>query len=337
MNHTHSLVIGITGASGGVGRALARRLARRKGIKLGLVARGRQGLEGAKREVEEAGAEGFIVTADVADHAQTAAAIDRIEQALGPIDIWINNAMTTVFGPFLTISPEEFKRVTEVAYLGYVYGAREALKRMIPRNRGSIVQVGSSIAYRGIPLQTAYSGAKHAIQGFTEALRAELMHDGVNIHLTMVQLPAVNTPQFDWCKNTTDRAWQPVPPIFEPDLVARAIEWAAFHKKREVYVGETTYKAIWADKLIPGFVDYYLAKTGHRSQWYDGANDPHKPSNLWRPIDEDRGAQGGFSARTRKTSPQIWALTHPKTARTLLMAAAALAAGGATIALRKKA
>ncbi len=328
MHKNQSSVVAITGASGGVGRAVARRFAQKNGVRIALIARGRKGLEGARQEVEQAGAQSLIVQTDVADHDKVDQAVQRIEEKLGPIDIWINNAITTVFGPFMSITPEEYKRVTEVTYLGYVYCTHAALKRMIPRNQGTIVQVGSSIAYRGIPLQTAYSGAKHAIQGFTESLRAELMHDKTNIHLTMVQLPAVNTTQFNWCKNTTEHAWQPVPPIYEPEIMARAIEWAAYHKRREFYVGASTYKAIWADKAVPGFVDKYLGKTGYRSQFYNDTNNPDKLNNLWQPIDEDRGARGDFSSKSRKRSPQVWTMTHPFAARAMLVSAGALIAAG---------
>jgi len=244
MSKNDSQVVVITGASGGVGRAVVQRFAKRPGMNLALLARGAKGLEGARREVEKAGARALVIQADVADSDAVNAAVDQIEHELGPIDIWINVAMTTVFGTFMKVTPEEYKRVTEVSYLGYVYCTQAVLKKMIPRKRGVIVQVGSSVAYRGIPLQTAYSGAKHAIQGFTEALREEMMQEKTGIKLTMVQLPGLNTPQFTWCKNAMDKKWQPIPPIYEPDIAARAIEWAAYHPKREYYVGKATYKTI---------------------------------------------------------------------------------------------
>jgi NAD(P)-dependent dehydrogenase (short-subunit alcohol dehydrogenase family) len=322
MSRACPLVVVITGASGGVGRSVVRRFAKRRDVQLALIARGAKGLEGARREAEEAGTRAIAIQADVADANAVEAAAEAIETQLGPIDIWINVAMTTVFGPFMSVTPDEFKRVTEVTYLGYVYGTQAALKRMIPRNSGTIVQVGSSVAYRGIPLQTAYSGAKHAIQGFTEALRTELMHDKKDIHLTMVQLPAMDTPQFGWCKNTMPRKWQPVPPIYDPDMVARTIEWAAFHHDREYYATESTWKVILADKLIPGYVEHFLAEKGYDSQLYDGDNDPEKPNNLWAPIDEDRGSRGEFSSRSRKWSAQVWCLTHPWLLRGMLAAVA---------------
>jgi short-subunit dehydrogenase len=330
MTQQRSHTIVVTGASGGIGRAIIRRLAKRPEVRLALIARGPKGLEGAADEVRQAGAQALVVSADVSNAEAVELAAQKVETELGDIDIWINVAMTTVFGPFLSVTPKEYKRVTEVTYLGYVYGTQAALRRMKPRNRGTIVQVGSSVAYRGIPLQTAYSGAKHAIQGFTEALREELMYEKSNIYLTMVQLPAMNTPQFEWCKNTMDRKWQPVPPIYDPDLIARAIEWAIFHRKREFYITGSTYKAILADKAIPGFVDWYLAKNGFNSQLYNGSNDPKKTHNLWEPVDEDRGSRGPFAARSKKWSTQIWMLTHPHLVKGLLVAAGMLFGAGCT-------
>ncbi len=325
MSDKEQPVIVITGASGGVGRTTVREFAKRTGVRLALIARGRKGLEGARREAEQAGATAIVVQADVADAQAVENAARRTEEQLGPIDIWVNVAMTTVFGPFLSITPEEYKRVTDVTYLGYVNGTRAALSRMRPRKRGTIVQVGSSVAYRGIPLQTAYSGAKHAIQGFTESLREELIHEKSAVKLTMVQLPAIDTTQFKWCKNTLERKWQPVPPIYSPEVVARAIVWAAYHpRQREYYVGGTTFKAIWADKAVPGIVDRYLAKKGYGAQLYDGYNYPDKPNNLWEPIDEDLGAHGDFGSRSRKGSPQVWALTHPRATRAALVSSGAL-------------
>lgn len=326
MKATSSVIV-ITGASGGVGRETVRQFAGRPGVRLALIARGRKGLAAAVNEAEQLGAQAISIRADVADPDAVERAAQRVEDELGPIGIWVNAAMTTVFGPFMSVKPEEFKRVTEVTYLGYVYGTQSALKRMIPRNHGTIVQVGSSIAYRGIPLQSAYSGAKHAIQGFTEAVREELLHDKTRIHITMVQLPAIDTTQFGWCKNTTDRMWQPVPPIFDPEPIAKTIVWAAYHRRREVYVGGTTFKAILADKAIPGFVDKYLAKTGYKSQFYDGHHDPNAPNNLWDPIDEDRGARGTFGSRTKKRDPFIWMVTHPVLTRAIAASGAAALTG----------
>src|SRR5256714_2044050 len=239
-------IVVITGASAGVGRATVRAFAR-QGADIGLLARGHDGLEGARRDVEAEGGRALTLTADVADAEQVEAAAERVERELGPIDVWVNNAMVSVFSPVKALKADEVKRVTEVTYLGVVYGTLAALRRMLPRDRGTIVQVGSALAYRGIPLQAAYCGAKHAIQGFTESLRCELLHDKSSVRVTMVQLPAMNTPQFDWVKSRLPREPQPVPQIYEPEIAAEAIVWAASHRRRELSVGITTLLAIWID------------------------------------------------------------------------------------------
>jgi short-subunit dehydrogenase len=299
----------ITGASAGVGRAVVRRFARRS-ARIGLLARGREGLEAARKEAVAHGGRALAIPTDMADPQQVELAAAKVEEEFGPIDIWINNAMTTVFAPFLDISPEEFRRVTEVSYLGFVNGTRAALKRMLPRDQGAIVQVGSSVSYRGIPLQTAYSGAKHAIQGFSEALREELMHDSSRVRVSVVLLPAINTPQFRWCKMRRPKKWQPVPPIYQPEVAARAVEYAAFHNRREIMVGSATVKTILFDKFFPGFVDWYLAKTGFDSQQYDGASDPDRPDNLWKPVEGDFAARGPFSDRSKGHSLQLTLSMH---------------------------
>jgi len=244
-------VVVITGASAGVGRATATAFARR-GARIGLLSRGPEGLQGARADVEGAGGKSLAIPTDVADYNGVEEAAAAVEKEFGPIDTWVNNAMTTVFSPLKDITPEEFKRATEVTYLGTVYGTMAALKRMLPRNRGCIVQVGSALAYRSIPLQAPYCGAKHAIRGFTDSLRSELLHDKRRVHLTMVQMPALNTPQFNWCKTRLPRHPQPVPPIFQPEVAAEAIVWAAHHHRREVYVGSSTVEAIMANKVAPG-------------------------------------------------------------------------------------
>src|SRR5438034_1075164 len=276
-------IVVITGASAGVGRATVRAFAR-QGADIGLLARGVDGLEAARREVEAAGGRAIAIPTDVADADRVEAAADRVERELGPIDVWVNNAMVSVFSPVKEMQPEEIKRVTDVTYLGVVYGTLAALKRMLPRNRGAIVQVGSALAYRGIPLQAAYCGAKHAIQGFTESLRCELLHDHSHVHVTMVQLPAMNTPQFDWVKSRLPREPQPVPPIYAPEIAADAIVWAAAHRRRELSVGGPTAAAIWANKIASGALDRYLAKTGYDSQQTDQPADPNKPHHLWPPL-----------------------------------------------------
>lgn len=297
-------IVVITGASAGLGRATAREFGKH-GAKVGLLARGVDGLEGAKREIEALGGTALVLPTDVADANAVERAAARIEEQLGPIDIWINNAMASVFSPVKEMKPEEYKRVTEVTYLGVVYGTLAALKHMLPRNRGSIVQVGSALAYRSIPLQSAYCGAKHALAGFTDSLRCELIHDKSNIRLTMVQMPALNTPQFGWVKSRLKHKAQPVPPIFEPEVGARALYWAAHHDRRELYVGWPTVEAIVANKIAPGALDHYLARTGFDSQQTPEPEDPNRPDNLWQPVPGDHGAHGSFDARAQKASWEL--------------------------------
>jgi len=308
MNHRPEVVV-ITGASAGVGRATAQRFAR-EGAYIGLIARGVDGLEGARREVEKLGGKAVVIPVDVADADKVEAAAAQIEAELGEIDIWVNNAMTSVFAPIKEMTADEFRRVTEVTYLGYVYGTLAALKRMLPRDRGVIVQVGSALAYRGIPLQSAYCAAKHAIQGFCDSLRCELLHDNSNVKVTMLQMPAFNTPQFGWVKSRLPRKAQPVPPIFQPEVGAEAIYFAAHNPRREFYVGLPSVEAIVANKIAPGLLDRYLARTGYDSQQHDGAEDPNRPNNLWHPVPGDHGAHGAFDARANDSSPQLWTSEH---------------------------
>ncbi len=328
---TRPEVVVVTGASADVGRATARAFAQR-GAHVGLIARGEDGLEAARREVEAAGGRALVLAADVADASQVELAAAAVEEELGPIDIWVNNAMASVFSPVKELRPEEIRRVTEVTYLGTVYGTMAALRRMLPRDHGAIVQVGSALAHRAIPLQAAYCGAKHAIQGFTESLRSELLHDGSHVHLTMVQLPALNTPQFGWVKTRLPRHPQPVPPIYQPELAAEAIVWAADHNRPEVYVGAPTTLAILANKLVPGLLDRYLARTNYEAQQTDAPVDPDRPHNLWHPVPGDHGAHGSFDDRSRATSPQWWLTTH----RGWLAAGAAAVATAGVVGLRKK-
>ena len=308
-NPADSQIVVITGASAGVGRATARAFAR-LGARIGLLARGKDGLEGARSDVEEDGGEALAIPTDVACSNDVEAAVEAVEKKFGSIDVWVNNAMTTVFSPLKEITPEEFKRATEVTYLGTVYGTMAALKRMYPRNRGCIVQVGSALAYRSIPLQAPYCGAKHAIRGFTDSLRSELIHDRSNIHLTMVQMPALNTPQFSWCKTKLPRHPQPVPPIFQPEVAAEAIVWAAHHRRREVFVGAPTVQAIEANKVAPGLLDYYLAKTCYSGQQTGQPVSPDRPDNLFNPLPGDYGAHGIFDDRAHAASAQLWQTTH---------------------------
>ena len=299
-------VVVITGASAGVGRAVARGFAR-DGARLGLLARGRDGLEAARLEVVTLGGQALVLPTDVSDAAAVERAAEAVEREFGPIDIWINNAMVSVFSPVKEMKPEEYSRVTEVTYLGYVYGTLAALKRMLPRDRGVIVQVGSALAYRGIPLQSAYCGAKHAIQGFVDSLRSELIHDKSSVRVTMVQLPAINTPQFSWVKSRLPRKPQPVPPIYQPEVAAEAILFAARNDRREMYVGYPTVEAIVGDKIAPGLADKYLAKNGYDAQQTLELVEPDRRDNLWEPVPGDHGAHGTFDHRASDTSPQLWA------------------------------
>ena len=302
-------VVAITGASAGLGRAIARELARR-GADVGLIARGADGLEGARREIEAMGRRALPVQADVADARAVEAACAAIEDGLGPIDVWVNNAMASVFSPVAAMTPDEYKRVTEVTYLGYVYGTLAALARMTARDRGVIVQVGSALAYRSIPLQSAYCAAKHAIVGFTESLRCELLHDESNVAVTMVHMPALNTPQFDWVRSRLPRRPQPVPPIFQPEVGARAVAHAAEHPRREYYVGLPTVEAIVGERIAPGMLDRYLAKRGYDSQQTDEPADPSRRDDLFAPVPGDHGAHGAFDARARSRSLEAWAARH---------------------------
>lgn len=296
----------ITGASAGLGRATVREFAKH-GANIGLLARGTDGLEGALREVEAAGGRALALPTDVSDAAQVEDAAARVEETFGPIDIWVNNAMVSVFSPFKKMTAEEFRRVTEVTYLGVVYGTMAALKRMLPRDHGTIVQVGSALAFRSIPLQSAYCGAKHAIAGFTDSLRCELIHDKSQVHVTMVQMPALNTPQFSWVRNRLPNKPQPVPPIYQPEVGAEAIYYAAHHRRRTVEVGFPTVVAVQGNKIIPGLMDEYLGKTNYEAQQTDEPTDPNRRDNLWEPVAGDHGAHGTFDERAHDFSPQLWA------------------------------
>jgi NAD(P)-dependent dehydrogenase (short-subunit alcohol dehydrogenase family) len=328
-NHPHEVVV-ITGASAGVGRATARAFAR-EGAWIGLLARGHEGLEAATKEVEAAGGRALALSTDVAD----ANAVDRsateVEEAFGPIDVWINNAMTSVFAPFAAISADEFRRVTEVTYLGVVFGTMSALRRMAGRDRGTIVQVGSALAYRGIPLQSAYCGAKHAIQGFTESVRCELLHDRSRVRIAMVQLPALNTPQFDWVLSRLPNRPQPVPPIYQPEVAAEAIVWTAHHGAPERWVGGTTAATLLANSIAPRLLDRYLGRTGYRGQQTPESEDPDRPSNLWQPVEGDRGARGEFDRRAHPRSVQWWVSTHRR-----VLAGMAAGAALANLARRRR-
>jgi NAD(P)-dependent dehydrogenase (short-subunit alcohol dehydrogenase family) len=301
----------VTGASGGVGRAVARAFGE-TGDTVALLARGTAGLDAAAKDVEAGGGRALTIPTDTSDPEQVDAAAARVEAELGPVDVWVNDAFTSVFAPFTEITAAEYRRVTEVSYLGYVYGTKAALRVMLPRNRGSIVQVGSTLAYRGIPLQSAYCGAKHAIQGFTESVRCELLHERSSVRITMVQMPALNTPQFSWVLSRLPRHPQPVPPIYEPEVAARAVLWAAEHDRREWWVGASTAVTLVANAVVPGVLDWYLGRTGFDSQQTKEQVSADRPANLWNPVDahDDYGAHGVFDNSAHANSPQWWATAH---------------------------
>jgi NAD(P)-dependent dehydrogenase (short-subunit alcohol dehydrogenase family) len=319
----------VTGASGGIGRATARLFGER-GAKVALLARGETGLAAAAEEVRAAGGEALAVPADVADFQQVREAARRAEEAFGPIDVWVNVAFSSVFAQVTDITPEEYRRITEVTYLGVVNGTKVALDLMLPRDRGAIVQAGSALARRGIPLQSGYCAAKHAVQGFHESLRTELLHRGSNVRTTIVHLPAMNTPQFDWVESRLPNHAQPVPPIYQPELAARALVHAAAHPERgEYWVGGSTVGTLLVNKIMPRLLDRYLARTGYQSQQTDEPRDPNQPGNLWEPADgtggRDYGAHGGFDDRAHRRSWQWWASSHRRLLATLTGCTAGIA------------
>ena len=314
----------VTGAGAGLGRAIARRFAR-AGLDVALIARSVERLEAAAAEVASAGRRALVLPLDVADACAVDEAAERVERELGPIDVWVNNAMTSVFSPVVEMTADEYRRVTEVNYLGYVHGTLSALRRMRPRDRGVIVQVGSALGYRAIPLQSAYCATKHAIVGFTDSLRCELLHERSNVALTMVEMPALNTPQFGWVRSRLARKAQPVPPIYQPEVGAEAVYWAAVHRPRTLPVGWSTLLAIWAQKLAAGLVDRYLAATAFDAQQHDGAEDPSRPDDLERPVaGASIAARGGFDDRAKESTSELWFATHVPLVTTALLAALVL-------------
>lgn len=316
----------ITGASAGIGRATAGAFAER-GYDVSLVARSPEGLDPTAEEVEQAGGRGAVIPTDVADAEGVEHAASRAEEGFGPIDVWVNDAMTTVFSRICEMRPEEYRRVTEVTYLGTVYGTMAALRRMRPRDRGTIVQVGSALSYRAIPLQSAYCGAKHGVRGFTDSVRCELLHEGSDVRITMVQLPAVNTPQFSLCRAKLGRHPQPMPPIYEPEVAADAIAWAAHGGRREVYVGASSVATILANKLAPGLLDHYLGRNGYDAQQTDEEIPSDRPDNLFEPVGGDHGAHGIFDDTAHAHSPQLWATRHRGPLAAVVGGAATLVGG----------
>ena len=310
MRELRGKTVVITGASAGIGRAAVRAFAA-EGANIGLLARGSDGLEGAKKEAEKLGVKALVVQTDVADYEGVERAAIQIEEQLGPIDVWVNNAFTNVFAEFEDITADEYRRITEVSYLGFVHGTMVALRRFPPRDQGIIIQVGSALAYRSIPLQSAYCGAKSAIRGFTDSIRCELHHKKSKVQITMVQMPALNTPQFSWCKSKLPRKAQPVPPIFEPAVAARAIVGAAERGPRELLVGWPTLEALLGQLVVPGFVDRYLGKVGYDSQMTQEAQPADAPFNLYEPLSGDHGARGTFTSRSGNMSPELMIALHP--------------------------
>ena len=323
-------VVVVTGASAGLGRAIVQAFGR-EGARIGLVARNKERLEQARAEVESLGGEALVLPADVSDPARVEEAAAAVEERFGPLDVWVNNAMVSVFSPVMKMKPEEYRRVTEVTYLGVVYGTLAALRRMVPRDHGAIVQVGSALAYRAIPLQSAYCGAKHAIQGFTESLRSELYHSGSKVHVSMVQMPALNTPQFEWVKSRLRGRPKPVGRIYQPEVGAQAVLYAAHHRRPEIYVGYPAAEAIMANRIAPRLLDRYLGKTGFDSQQAEEPDDPNRPFNLWETVPGPYGAHGRFDQQAYDRSLQLRAAEHRRG-----LALAGLAAAGVAWALSRR-
>lgn len=327
-------VVVITGASAGVGRAAVREFAQR-GAAIGLIARDHERLEQTRREVEDMGGQALVLPADVADADAVFRAAAQVEDTLGPIDIWINCAMTTIFSRFVDITPQDYRRATEVTYLGTVHGTMAALEHMRRRDRGTIVQVGSALAFRAIPLQSPYCGAKFAIRGFTDALRTELLNEHSRIHITMVQLPAVNTPQFSWCKAQLPKHPQPVAPIYQPEVAAESIYWAAHNRRREVYVGISSLGIIWLNKFFPHLLDRYMASSAVQGQQTSDPLPADRPDNLYQPVAGNHGAHGEFDRQAHSHSVQLWVTTHRKWFWVAGGLAAGLLAGSTCLATRR--
>ncbi len=326
-------IVVITGASGGVGRATARAFADR-GAHIALLARGQDGLEGAKRDVEERGGKAIVIVTDVSKHKQVDAAAEQAERELGEIDVWVNNAMVSEYAPVWEITPDEYRHITEVTYLGQVYGTMAALKYMMPRNRGVIVHVGSALAHRSIPLQSGYCGAKHAIYGFMESLRCELIHKKINVHVTMVSLPGVNTTQFSWTRNKMPKKPQPVGPIFQPEIAADAIVFATHAHRKEILLGFPTVEAVLGERVNSEVLDHYIADTAWNGAQRPEDADPDAPNNFWHPLPGDHGAHGPFDDRAKTFSSQLWMNKNRKGIAAVALGAAMLT--GAAVLLGKR-
>lgn len=329
-------IVVVTGGTAGIGRAAAVRFAR-EGCDIAVLARGKDRLDDTRLQIGRLGVRCLSLPVDVADAGAVEAAAHTVERTLGPIDVWVNNAMTDVYAPAMEITPDEYKRVTEVCYLGYVHGTLSALRRMKPRNRGHLIFVGSAVAYRGIPLQAAYSGAKHAIQGFFDSLRCELIHEGSAVRLTMVQMPAVNTPEFNWCRSKLPRKAQPLPPIYQPEVAADGIYFASTTDRREVWVGGSTVKGILGNRIAPGFADRYLARTGYSGQMTNEPKPASHQDNLFEPAIGLFGAHGDFDSRARSYSVQLWASKHRRALGIGAVAALGVAASMIVPASRRRA
>lgn len=327
MSTARAETVVITGGTAGIGRATAREFARH-GCNVAVLARGTDGLEGTKRDIEELGGRALPISTDVADWRAVEAAADQIERELGPIDIWVNNAFAGIFSRFMDVTPEEYERVTQVTYVGQVNGTRAALKRMLARDKGAIVLVGSALAYRGIPLQSAYCGAKHAIQGFIDSLRCELLHDKSNVTITMVQMPGVNTPQFDWIRAKLPGQPRPVGKVYQPEVAARAIYFAAHDGRKEMLVGLPTVEAVWGNKIASSMLDEYLAATGIDSQQRPDPVSPDRKDNLFEPVAGDHGAHGSFDQEAVDSSAELWISEHKKELGLAALGAAAVAGAG---------
>jgi NAD(P)-dependent dehydrogenase (short-subunit alcohol dehydrogenase family) len=335
MSHVSRETVVITGGTAGIGRATAREFARR-GCNVGVLARGKDGLDATARDIEALGGKALAIATDVADWQAVEQAADQIERELGPIDIWVNNAFAGIFSRFMDVTPDEYERVTAVTYLGQVNGTRAALKRMLPRDKGAIVLVGSALAYRGIPLQSAYCGSKHAIQGFIDSLRCELLHDKSNVTVTMVQMPGVNTPQFDWIRAKLPGQPRPVGKVYQPEVAARAIWFAAHDGRKEMLVGLPTVEAVWGNKVASSAMDDYLAATGFDAQQRPDPVRPDRKDNLFQPVAGDHGAHGSFEQEAVDSSAELWVSEHKKELGIAALGVAAAASVGFMLAGRSR-